>query len=207
MTSYYAGDIPAEPIVVEPARGIDQDPIDLTDFTELDTIAQLRNFDGELIDLDFTVTFDEGRILLEWPTDATPFPAPGAYQLNITLVGPDARERLAPVYYVAQDDSDGWHTLDSVRAEWEDASVIPDIRLHALLEVARQQVTAFAPALAAGARPPLNYREAQKLQARNIVNAGRATGDGEGEFTLAPHPLDWHIEQMLRPKNPRRVVG
>lgn len=207
MTSYYVGDIPAEPIVVEPVRGVDAEPIDLTPFDELDTIAQLRTFDGELATDDFFVTFDAGNIVLEWPSATTPFPEAGAYQLNITLVGADARERLAPVYYVAQDDSDGWHTLDSVRAEWEDAQVIPDIRLHALLEVARQQVTAFAPALAAGARPPLNYREAQKLQARNIVNAGRATGDGEGEFTLAPHPLDWHIEQMLRPKTARKVVG
>lgn len=207
MTSYYVGDIPAEPIVVEPVRGVDADPIDLADFDELDTIAQLRNFDGELVTDDFAVTFEAGSVVLEWPSGTTPFPEAGAYQLNITLVGTDARERLAPFYYVAQDDSDGWHTIDSVRAEWEDAAVIPDIRLHALLEVAKQQIIAFAPVLADGARPPMNYREGQKIHARNMLNAGRATGDGEGEFDLAPHPLDWHVEQLLRPKTPRRVVG
>lgn len=208
--AYWTGDIPAEDIVIEPARN--GDPIMLAPFDPLDTLVELRTFDGDLVVADFLVTFVAGgpddidRVVLEWPADSV-FNTPGLYTLSVTLGGVDARERIDPIYFVAQED-DGWHTLASARAEWPDADRETDVRLFQLLELARQQVTAYAPALAADQRPPANYRYAQIMQARNLMNAGRAEGGESGEdFVLRPFPLDWMVKQVLRPKTGVPVVG
>ena len=69
----------------------------------------------------------------------------------------------------------------------------------------------YAPALNDGQYPPLNYRRAQLMQARNLWNAGKvdpSTGDqGEGSFILSPVPLDWTVKQVLRPKQGRKPIG
>ena len=114
--AYYVGDIPAEDIVIDPAR--DGEPIDLAPFDELDSTVELRTFEGDVVDADFLITFDGDpvdQIVLEWPA-TTVFATPGLYTLTVTLIGDTAREKLAPVYIVAQEDN-GWHTLDSARDE------------------------------------------------------------------------------------------
>lgn len=115
-----------------------------------------------------------------------------------------------------------WHDLDSIRDEWPDAEFIEDDTLDELLEVAKLQVTTFAPALADTATVidgyvvadpdpvPVNYRMAQRVQARNIWNAARVNPEGttgEGDFVLRPFPLDWHVKQLLRPKRGIPVIG
>lgn len=208
--AYYVGDIPTEDIVLEPARG--QDPISLAPFVEGDTEVQLRTFDGVLVDAEFGVQFIDGgeddidRIALTWPTSETVLSEPGIHTIAVTLVGATSRERLAPTPIVVQLE-DGWHTVDSVRLEWTDADSIDDVRLHMLLDLARQQVEAFAPTLDSDERPPANYRHAQLMQARNLLNAGRAEGEGEGDFVLRPFPLDWMVKQTLRPKSGVPAVG
>lgn len=208
--AYYVGDIPADDIVIEPARGVD--PIDLAGFTEEDTEVELRTFNGDPVTAAFTVQFLDGgpddidQIALSWPTDASVLLEPGIHTIAVTLVGDTARERLAPIPIVVQDEN-GWHTVDSARLEWIDAASIDDLRLHTLLELARQQCAAYAPELAADERAPLNYRQAQLMQARNLLNAGRAEGDGEGDFVLRPFPLDWMVKQTLRPKAGIPAVG
>lgn len=211
--TYWTGDIPAEDIVIEPARN--GDPLDLAPFTASETLVELRTFDGALVPADFLVTFVPGgideidRVILEWPGTSV-FTTAGLHTLNVTLMGllDTPRERLAPIPIVVQAD-DGWHTLDSARIEWSDAESLSDVRLFQMLELARQQVTAYAPTLALGARPPQNYREGQLMQARNLLNSTTAEqGADNGEsFVLRPYPLDWMVKQVLRPKTAVPVVG
>lgn len=200
---YYTGDIPAQPIVLDPARG--EELIDLAPFTAADTEVTLQTFDGDLIDATFTVTFGVETVDIAWPTVSV-LDTPGLVTLTVTLVGPTARERLAPVHIVVQGD-DGWHNHDSARAEWPDASAVPDVQLFQLLECAKQQVLAYAPELPEGARPTLNYYLAQRMQARNLLNAAGAQAGEDGEFELRPFPLDWMVKQILRPHRGVPKVG
>jgi hypothetical protein len=199
--TYYAGDIPAEAVAIEPARN--GEPIDLAPFTALDSEAVLRDFDGVIVveDGEFLISFLDGLVILDWPP-TTPFVTAGIYTLEVTLVGPDARERIEPVYFVAQADST-WHTLDSARALWADAASISDPRLFQLLELARAQVEQYGTTLTGSDAIRAN-REAQLGQARNLLNSGRVDtgGDGADSFVLRPFPLDWMIKQILRPKRP-----
>lgn len=208
--AYYVGDIPSEDIVIEPAR--DGEPIDLTPFIEDDTEVTVRDFAGALVDADFFVTFDSDGdiplVILEWP-GTTVFEAAGLFTLGVTLVGPAARERLLPVYMVAQEE-DGWHTVDSARMEWPDAPA-DDARAFQILELAKQQCLEYAGALEEGQRPPVNYRHGQLMQARNLLNAGMVDPQdgsvGSESFVLRPFPLDWTVKQMLRPHSAIPVVG
>lgn len=204
---YYVGDVPAEDIVIEPARN--SEPIDLTPFDQVDVTL----WDAAGVEVEgsgFLGSIVGDQVIIEWPGD-TPFADAGLFTLHLVLTsstGPQ-RERLAPVYFVVQDD-DGWHTLDSARDEWTDANSADDMRLYVALSIARQQVIDFAPALAEGARPPLNYRQGQLMQARNIWNASKVDpsgGIGEDSFVIRPFPLDWMIRQVLRPKTAIPAVG
>lgn len=202
---YYVGDVPAQPLVIEPARN--EEPIDLAPFSEAD--AQLYGPDGDLVvTAGFLSTIVDEVIVIEWP-ESSPFDQPGIYELRVVLSNPDTevRERLAPVRLVADTD-DGWHTLDTARDDWRDAPGF-DAWLYELLWTARNDVIAYAPALAADQRPPLNYRRAQLMQARNLWNAGKVDpssgGIGSDTFVLRPFPLDWTIKQVLRPK--RAIPG
>lgn len=212
--AYYVGDIPAEDLVIEPARG--GETVDLAPFTEADTEVVLRTFEGDPVEADFLVTFDTGEedlVILEWPA-TTVFETPGLYTLTIALVndtpGAEAREQLAPVYLVVQEE-DGWHTLDSARVEWADAEGLSDISLFRLLELARQQIIAYAPALADGVAVPSNYKRGQLMQARNLLNAIRVDpasgGVGEDTFVLRPFPLDWTVKQVVRPERAVPRIG
>lgn len=207
--AYYTGDIPAEDIVIAPAR--DEEPIDLTLFDEAATETVWRAYDGETIPAEFAVTFDDALLVVEWP-ESSPFDEAGLYTLAITLVSddPPRRERLAPLYVVAQAD-DGWHTIDSARQEWYTGAPSLDRRLFQLLQMAKQQVVEFAPALADNEPVPANYAEAQLMQARNLWNAGRvdpsAGGLGDEEFVIRPFPLDWIVKQVLRPQKGIGAIG
>lgn len=99
-----------------------------------------------------------------------------------------------------------WHDITTARDEWVDAPLDDDV-LTELLEVSQQQVLAYAPALPVTDPPttdiPVNYRYGQLEQAKNLWNAARVDasgGDGDGSFVMRPHPLDWIIKQILRPR-------
>lgn len=107
-----------------------------------------------------------------------------------------------------------WYTATSseeqqrIKGAWPDAPVQNTELLGMLLDVAREQVVAFAPAPAPQPPeepvpgPPPRYVLAQLMQVRNLWNAGRVTGDGEvgGEgFTFRPYPLDNTIKAVIRP--------
>jgi hypothetical protein len=107
-----------------------------------------------------------------------------------------------------------WYTAEDgeqvqrIRGAWVDAPVQNVELLQMLLDVAREQVIAFAPAPAPVPPgepvpgPPPRYVLAQLMQVRNLWNAGRTTGDGEvgpEGFTFRPYPLDNTIKAVIRP--------
>ncbi|GAB3118408.1 hypothetical protein [Glaciibacter psychrotolerans] len=204
---YYVGDVPAQDLVIEPARN--EEPIDLTPFNEID--AQLFDPAGvPVVTPGFLGSISGETIVIEWP-GSSPFDVAGIYALRLTATHTttNVRERIPAVRLVV-DVEDGWHTLDTARDDWRDAPGY-DAWLYELLWSARQQVCAYAPALATGQRPPLSYLRAQIMQARNLWNAGKVDpasgGMGDDTFVLRPFPLDWMIKQVLRPQNPRPVIA
>jgi hypothetical protein len=106
-----------------------------------------------------------------------------------------------------------WYNAGSAREEWVDAEAIEHFTLETLLEVAREQVIAYAPALPADLdvfEIPTRYAYAQLRQAQNLWNAGRvdaggSIGDG-GDFVMPQRPLDWHVKAILRPAGGRPRV-
>jgi len=107
-----------------------------------------------------------------------------------------------------------WYTTGTPEADarllaaWDDAPIENLEVCGMLLEIAREQVLAYAPAMPAPVEgepipdPPARYVYAQLQQARNLWNAGRVStgGDiGEGQFTFTPRPLDKTIRQIIRP--------
>lgn len=103
-----------------------------------------------------------------------------------------------------------WHDTESAAYQWPDAPDDTDI-LEELLEVARGQVVAYSPHRKADPivatdsdDVPVEYRLAQLRQATNLFNAGSVAPDGGlgdgGSFVMTPHPLDWHVKQIIRPK-------
>lgn len=110
-----------------------------------------------------------------------------------------------------------WHTTESARDQWIDAP-LDDEQLTELLEVAKQAVLAYAPALPEGSYTledgmvvmvgpdtvPINYRAAQLMQARNVWNSSKASPTGDfdgGSYSLTTFPLDWQVKQLLRPRS------
>lgn len=107
-----------------------------------------------------------------------------------------------------------WYSVDDAAQQtrlhkaWDDAP-IENLELCAmLLETAKDQVIAYAPAPAPLAEgepvpdPPARYVLAQLQQARNLLNAGTVSTGGDlgvGQFTFTPRPLDKTIRQIIRP--------
>lgn len=208
---YYVGDIPAQDLVLDPARGgiNGEEPIDLTPYNQVD-VTLFAPDGAEVLTPGFLGTVTPESVVIEWPA-TSPFEDAGIYHLRVVLMhSTEPQRETIPDTRLVVDLEDGWHTLESARLDWLDAPGY-DSWLYELLWSAKQQVLAYAPALAAGVRPPLNYRRAQLLQARNNWNAGKVDpasgGLGEDSFVIQPYPLDWTIKQILRPKTGVPVVG
>ena len=206
--SYFVGDVPAEDLVIEPARN--GDPIDLEPFNTV--TATLRDDTGAIVEgSGLLATLDAAMVIVEWPADS-PFTTSGVYYLGLVLenLTTHVRERVAPIPLVVDEEDDGWLTLDAARDGWPDAPAA-DLLLFEALWTAKQQVIAYAPKLDEGQRPPLNYKTGQKMQARNIWNASKVDpasgGMGEDSFVIRPFPLDWMVKQQLRPADAVPRVG
>lgn len=216
MTAYFPGDIPADALVIEPARA--GEAIDLTPFTA--GTVTLTDPDGETVEEEsggdwFAVTVDEesgnvaGTVTVAWPT-TTIFTTPGVYELAVTLTGTGVQERLEALRLICQDPESGWYTLEGARRAWQDApdgdDIDSDLVLYCLLESARLSIEAYAPTYTG--RAPLHYRTFQLMQARNIWNSQNTNPAGElgmDSFAIRPYPLDRMIQQGLRPKRPNPV--
>lgn len=107
-----------------------------------------------------------------------------------------------------------WYSTDDEAAQarllaaWDTAPIEHLEVCGMLLDVAREQVIAYAPAPAPVPSgepvpdPPARYVYAQLQQARNLWNAGSVSsaGDfGEGQYTYTPRPLDKVIRGIIRP--------
>lgn len=207
--AYTIGDIPAAPLVVAPVRtGPDGEyDVDLAPYDTVTATLYSPEF-TEAATLDASITAD--TITVQWPA-STPFETAGMYRLRLVAESTaGAHETMPDVRLIVDDPSTGWHTIETARADWPSAPGF-DAWLHVLLETAKQQVLDYAPALAAGQHPPANYQHAQLLQARNSWNAAMVDpstgGLGEDSFIITPHPLDWHIKQVLRPKRAVPTIG
>ena len=93
-------------------------------------------------------------------------------------------------------------------AAWSDAPFQNEETCGMLLDVARDQVIAFAPAPSpvdpddAPVDPPSRYVYAQLQQAINLWNAGRVSAGGDvgvDTFSFTPRPLDKTIKSIIRP--------
>jgi hypothetical protein len=193
---YVQGDTPAAPLLVVPAR--DGDVVDLEPYTAAQ--AQLVQPDGAVITAAAEIRRDEDEgdvVAVTLPT----LEQAGLVAVSVQLSA-DGKRDTFDVEPLAVQALDGWHTISSARAEWDGAKHLTDWRLYVLLSTARGEVAAYAPALGTQ-RPPLNYREAQLLHARNRNAAARidpATGDsGVDGYAVGPFPLDWAVKQLLRP--------
>lgn len=107
-----------------------------------------------------------------------------------------------------------WYSTDDPAAQarllaaWKDAPLENLEVCGMLLDVAREQVIAYAPAPAPVPSgqpvpdPPARYVYAQLQQAKNLLTAGTvSTGSdlGEGEYSYTPRPLDKVIRGIIRP--------
>lgn len=107
-----------------------------------------------------------------------------------------------------------WYDVETLRDEWISAP-LEDELIEQLLDVAKGDVMAYAFTSdrtayeeATEEEPfdvPERLRYAQKRQVENLWNAGRVDPNGsigpDGQtFTMTPHPLDWHIKQIIRPR-------
>jgi len=209
MTAYFVGDVPAEDLVIEPARaGM---AIDLAPFNAVTLV--LRDPAGEIVDpsgLTAALDAGEGTVTVTWPT-TTILGSAGIYELTVKLTGTGSKkETLSPERIIVEAEGTGWYTLEQARLDWPDAPDA-DYLLYDYLTVARGQVLAYAPDLDEGELPPPNYKKAQLMQARNMWNADKGepnTGEfGTGAFIVTPKPLDWAVKQMLRPRTGRPVMG
>ncbi|WP_157001436.1 hypothetical protein [Agromyces laixinhei] len=195
--AYYIGDIPSAAIVLDPPE-----TMTLPDFDT--SAASIISPAGTSTPVPSAPDAGLGVIIIDTPTDASLFPVEGIYRLRVVLHSPAGYvERIPDVPLVVQDPDSPWCTLDSIRDEWPDAETIDDGPLWRLLSLAREQVLAYAPTLAEGDPVPERYREAQRVQARNVWNASRVAPDGgigSDDFVIRPFPLDWHVKQIIRPK-------
>lgn len=131
----------------------------------------------------------------------------GVHELELTVAGATSSVGVEPAPVVVEARRTGWHTLASARAQWRDAPAL-DVALFTFLEGARGQCLEYAPELDAGARPPLMWRQAQLMQARNCWNAAKTDpasgGIGGDDLVFRPYPMDQTVRLLLRPK---RAIG
>ena len=114
-----------------------------------------------------------------------------------------------------------WYSIDTPEQQdrllgaWIDAPVSNEEVCGFILDAAKDQVLAYAPAPAPLAEgepvpdPPSRYVYAQLQQAKNLLMAGSVARGGEysdGEFSYEPRPLDKSIRNIIRPIDGRLSV-
>lgn len=194
MVAFNAGDTPVADFDYDtpPAADIEADDLTVSlDVAQQDLPAQVHGV----------------GVLGSW----RPFTVPtaGMYPVHILVASGGRSERVLADWLVVCDPDDQWHNVITARLEWDGAPK-PDGTLHRLLEVARDQVEAYGPKLAADAPVPERYRAAQLIQARNTWNASLTNGDAQvdaGGFVVNVRPLDWAVKQLIRPLTTTKAFG
>lgn len=136
-----------------------------------------------------------------WPEE-TILTAEGIHTIIIKFFDTDGVViQCEPWKFVVQKRA-SWLSLEQARAQWADAP-LDDIFLFQILDSAKVQCIEYAPALAANAVIPLNYLQAQVMQARALyqsVIANQNDNVGIEGFAVRVFPLDFTIRALLRPK-------
>ncbi|MGW9345957.1 hypothetical protein ACWGR3_30920 [Streptomyces albidoflavus] len=110
-------------------------------------------------------------------------------------------------------DKDNASELERLTEAWPEAPIETPEVCGMILDVAREQVIAYAPApgeltvIDGVVRPlsesvPARYVYAQLQQAKNLWKASEANGNGEigaEGFSFTPRPLDKVVRQIIRP--------
>lgn len=194
---FRVGDSPAAPILLE------LDPETDLEAYQSASASLLGASRGLVASLGTALISEDGTVSFAFP--ANPFQARGIYTLAVKLQGAAGALLSLDEVPIVVDSETGWHTLASARAEWHNA--LDDVVLFRLLEIAREQCEAFAPE---GFGPGHRARQAQLMQARNLLNASKTdpaqSADGD-LFIIRPFPLDNFIKDLLRPRKAVRWVG
>ena len=199
LGSIWVGDIPKSPMRWD---FIDQDsePVPIGEFEAWEAIVKAP--DGTILG-EQTGVPTGNHLELEFGAPSLATEA-GIYEIVFKFFN-GGLLTAEPYRFVVQAE-DGWLDLQTARAQWADAPY-DDIFLHQILDTAKFQCIEYAPPLAAGKQPPINYVQAQLLQARAIyqsVLANQNDAVGLEGFAVRVFPLDFTIRAMLRPK---RAIG
>ena len=115
-----------------------------------------------------------------------------------------------------------WNTPAEARGLWADAGALADATLQLLLNSAHRDCMKYLDPLdgldplRADVDPPpdddlkASCQLAEIYQARARFNAVRAAGDnqvGPDGMTVTVFPLDWQVQQLLRPKEGRPSIA
>ena len=108
-----------------------------------------------------------------------------------------------------------WNTLLQARALWADAGSMADDTLQLLLDSANEDCFAFLDPIdginPTGEAITSSMRLAEIYQARARYNAVKSAGDGNNVgpdgMTVTVFPLDWQVQQLLRPRRGRITVA
>jgi hypothetical protein len=196
--SMYVGDIPESPsdIFFHDEAG---NPAATSHFTTLST----HLFSPAGVDLGaLTTTVADGHgVHVAWPTTSK-FTTAGLYSLHFTFTKTGGERVTAEPLRLVIQGLDGWLTLEGARSQWADAP-LDDVFLAQILDAAKLQCVAYAPALAVGAVIPVNYLHAQLMQSRALLQsvlANQQDNVGVDGFQVRVFPLDFTIRALLRPK-------
>lgn len=108
-----------------------------------------------------------------------------------------------------------WNTLQQARDLWADAGGLADETLQLLLDSANGDCFAYLDPLdgvnPTGEAITASMRIAEIYQARARYNAVSSAGDGNqvgpDGMTVTVFPLDWQVQQLLRPKPGRITIA
>lgn len=201
LGSLWIGDVPLSPTR---ADFIDEvgSPVQISEFASWG--AYMLSPIGEVLG-ELSGSEHGNHLEFEWPT-TTILETQGIHTIIVTFFDAAGVEvQCEPFKFVVQE-IDGWLTLEGARAQWADAP-LDDVFLFQILDTAKEQCVAYAPALAVGAVVPQRYVQAQVMQARAIyqsVIANQQDNVGVDGFQVRVFPLDFTIRALLRPK---RAIG
>ena len=104
-----------------------------------------------------------------------------------------------------------WADTEYAGQAWPEGKRLGDERLEQLLDVAQEQLEAYAPRVVAGSPVPERYREAVVLQARDLASAAQRDGSsdviGFEAYAVRARPLSAVVRSLLRPARGVGAVG
>lgn len=195
---YRVGSIPSGAVTVDVTRGGADADLSVYDAVTAELVrpsGYVDALEAEVLGADVYVRF---------PRDRSLFPVRGLYRIRLTFSSTitGAREEGTGIRFPVEAE-DGWHTLATAREAWGQAAPRDDVILFKLLAIAREQIEALADRDISTV--PLGCQEAQWLHARNIYNATGTSARTDGGLagnapSFRPHPIDWHIVQLVNPR-------